>query len=137
MIILHILSIFVTGLCVLYSDEQGLLWMLGKKETLEPARIGLLHDVVSVGLAIIILTGGLLVMPSLSYYLHDPVFLVKMGFVGALIVNGFFIGRIALLSTTHSFASLTTRERLPLFISGAVSVMSWGGALLAGFLLGG
>ncbi len=127
----------MTGLCVLYSDEQGLLWMLGKKETLEPARIGLLHDVVSVGLSSIILTGGLMAMPSLTYYLHNPIFLAKMGFVGALIVNGFFIGHIAARSTTHSFASLTTRERLPLLISGAVSVLSWGGALLAGFLLGG
>jgi len=137
MIILHILSIFVTGLAVLYSDEQGLLWILGKKETLDPGRIEKLHVVVSVGLALIILTGGLLALPSLSYYLHNTIFLVKMGFVGALIVNGFFIGSVATLSTTHTFASLTHRQRISLFVSGAVSVCSWGAALLAGFLLGG
>ncbi|MBP7741284.1 MAG: hypothetical protein KA104_01160 [Candidatus Pacebacteria bacterium] len=137
MIILHILAISVTGLTVLYSDEQGLMWMLGKKELLDAKRIELLHTIVSIGLALVILTGGLMALRGLTYYLQNPVFLIKMGFVFVLIVNGLFIGKIASLATTRSFASLTSRERLPLLVSGAASVMGWAGALLAGLLLGG
>ncbi len=137
MIILHILAISVTGLTVLYSDEQGLMWMLGKKELLDAKRIELLHTIVSIGLALVILTGGLMALRGLTYYLQNPVFLIKMGFVFVLIVNGLFIGKIASLATTRSFASLTSRERLPLLVSGAASVMGWAGALLAGLLLSG
>lgn len=137
MVLLHIIAIFFTGLCVLYSDEQGLMWMLGKKQLLEHDRVAFLHTAISLGLPLIILTGGLLALPSLSYYLHNITFLIKMGFVGALIVNGFFIGSIATKATTHTFTSLTPAQRLPLLVSGTVSVLAWSGALIAGFLLGG
>ncbi len=137
MTFLHVAAIFVTGLCVLYSDEQGLMWMLGKKETLNAKRIAVLHAVVSIGLALVILTGGLKALTALSYYLSNPLFMVKMGFVLVLIVNGFFIGKLSTLATTRSFVSLSTKERLPLLVSGTASVLGWGGALLLGFLLAG
>lgn len=137
MILIHIAAICITGLVVLYSDEQGLRWMLGKKEVLDAKRIAFLHSLVSIGLPLIILTGGLMVMPALDYYLRNPIFLMKMGFVGVLIVNGFFIGKLSTLATTRSFASLTPTERLPLYISGAASVLGWGGAIIGGLLLGG
>ncbi len=135
MTFLHVVAIIVTGLCVLYSDEQGLEWILGKKQTLNAARVDLLHSVVSIGLALIILTGGLRVIPALSYYLAQPVFIGKMVFVLVLIINGFFIGRLSHMATTRTFASLSARERLPLFISGGVSVLGWAGALLLGLAL--
>ena len=137
MTFLHVVAIFVTGLCVLYSDEQGLMWMLGKKETLNAKRIEVLHAVVSIGLALVILTGGLKALTALSYYLSNPLFIVKMGFVLVLIVNGFFIGKLSALATTRTFASLSPKERLPLLVSGAASVLGWGGALILGFLLAG
>lgn len=137
MILIHIAAICITGLVVLYSDEQGLRWMLGKKEVLDAKRIAFLHAVVSIGLPIIILAGGFMVLPVLDYYLRNPIFLMKMGFVGVLIVNGFFIGKLSTLATTRSFASLSHTERLPLYVSGAASVLGWGGALIGGLLLGG
>lgn len=137
MILLHIIAILVTGLAVLYSDEQGIMWMLGKKDLLETKRVEILHVIVSVGLSLVILTGGLMTLRGLEYYIQNPIFLIKMGFVFVLIVNGLFIGKLASLATTRTFASLTSRERLPLLVSGAASVMGWAGALLAGLLLGG
>ncbi len=137
MVLFHITAIIVTGLCVLCSDEQGLLWILGRKKLLERDRIVFLHIAISLGLSLIILTGGLLALPSLSYYLQNTTFLIKMGFVGALIVNGIFIGSIATQAATRTFASLTSRQRIPLIVSGAASVLAWGGALTAGLVLGG
>jgi hypothetical protein len=136
MVLLHILAIFVTGITVMYADEQGLMWMLGKKVTLSERKVEILHALVSVGLALVILTGGLLALRTLEYYLSDTRFLLKMGFVGALVINGFFVGSFSRMATRSSFASLSLRERLPLLISGAISVAGWGGALIAGFMLG-
>ena len=135
MILFHVAAIIVTVLCVLYSDEQGLRWMLGKKEVLNAKKIAVLHVLVSIGLALIILTGGLKAMTALAYYLSNPLFIAKMGFVLVLVVNGFFIGTLSTLATTRSFASLSTKERLPLLASGAASVLGWGGAILLGLLL--
>ncbi len=135
MTFLHVVAIIVTGLCVLYSDEQGFEWMVGKKQTLDAAKVELLHIVVSVGLALIILTGGLRAIPALSYYLAQPAFIAKMVFVLALIINGFFIGKLSHMATTRTFASMSSRERIPLFISGGVSVLGWAGALLLGLAL--
>lgn len=137
MVALHVLSIFFTGLIVLYSDEQGLMWILGKKKTLEKKKVDVLHTLVSIGLPLIILTGGLLMLRAPEYYFANPVFIVKMLFVFVLIVNGLFIGSLTRIAVTQSFASLPFARRLPLLISGGASVLGWGGALLAGFLLGG
>lgn len=137
MTFLHVVAIIVTGLCVLYSDEQGLMWMLGKKEVLNAKRIAVLHAVVSIGLALVILTGGLKALTALSYYLSNPLFMVKMGFVVVLIVNGFFIEKLSSLATTRPFAALSKKEQFPLFVSGAASVLGWGGALLLGLLIAG
>lgn len=137
MILIHIFAICITGLVVLYSDEQGLRWMLGKVEVLNARRIAFLHGVVSIGLPLVILTGGLMAVPALDYYLRNPIFLMKMGFVGVLIVNGFFIGKLSVLATTRTFVSLTPAERLPLYISGAASMLGWIGAITGGLLLGG
>ncbi len=133
---LHLIGIIVTGCAVAYSDEQALLWMLGKKPALSKQRVDALHIVVSIGLACIIATGGLLFLRSPSYYLSDPVFLLKMLLVGALIVNGFFIDQLSVGATERPFQAHSARERLPLFISGFVSAVGWLGAALCGLLLG-
>jgi len=135
MITLHLSLVILTGLCVLYSDEQAFAWVLGKKNVLSPRLVDILHVVVSIGLSGIIATGGILFL-SRSFLLHDPVFLTKMVFVGALIVNGFFIDRLSVTATERPFAQLSKKERMPLLISGAVSVLGWAGAGLCGLLLG-
>jgi hypothetical protein len=56
--------------------------------------------------------------------------------VAALIINSFFVGRFAKLASERPYASLARHERLPLLISGAVSTLSWLGAIACGLLLG-
>lgn len=125
-----------TILTVLYSDEQGLMWVLGKRELLDPKRVELLHHMVSVGLAGILLTGGLLFIPQASYLLTQTTFLVKMGFVLALVINGFLIGAVSETATHTPFKALSKGQRTRLIASGLVSGAGWAGAFLCGLLLG-
>jgi hypothetical protein len=137
MILFHVVAMIGTGLLVLFADEQGLMWILGKKETLSPRRIHLLHILVSVGLAGIVTTGVLMVLPWPEYYLAQTTFQIKMGFVGVLVVNAFFIGHLSRIATAHAFKNVPSKQRVLLLVSGAISVAGWLGALVCGLLLGG
>ncbi len=136
MMTIHLTLVILTGLVVLYSDEQGFLWMFGKKPLLSHNQIWIQHALVSMGLASIVLTGGIMFVNQASYFLHDPTFLVKMVFVFALLVNGFLIESIAEIATQKAFKELTPSERRRVFISGAVSIIGWIGAGLLGLTLG-
>lgn len=133
----HVIFVVLSILIVLYSDEQGLMWMLGKKQTLPKKRVEVLHALVSIGLGGILLTGGLMFLDRAEYLLSQPVFIAKMIFVAALVVNAFFIGSISRIATEKPYARLSTAERYRVLISGAVSVTGWIGAGVCGLLLGG
>lgn len=133
---LHVVSVVLTLLIVVYSDEQALMWLLGRKQMLSKKRVDLLHILVSLGLGGILLTGGVMFIDRADYLLSQPVFIVKMIFVGALVINAFFIGAISDIACNKPFASLTTSERWRVFMSGAISILGWGGALICGLLLG-
>lgn len=133
----HVAFVIATALIVLYSDEQGLLWLLGKKQTLSKRVVHTLHVLVSIGLGGILLTGGLMFIDRAEYLLAQPLFMAKMAFVAALAVNAFFIGSLSATAAEKSFAQLTTSERYRVLISGAVSIIGWVGAVICGLLLGG
>ncbi len=135
MTIFHVGAIVLTVLFVLYADEQGIQWMLGKKKTLDKRRIEILHAIVGVGISLIILAGGLIAIPRLDYLLTNTTFLIKMGFVGVLVINAFFIGTLVRLASEKSFRELSLKERVPVLLSGALSVMGWVGAIMCGILL--
>lgn len=137
MIFVHVSAILCTAFLVVYSDEQGLKWMLGKKETLPAKQMRWLHILVSGGLVVTILSGAIMASASLEYYLSNPVFLVKMAFVGVLVVNAFFIGALLPIASTRAFSSLSSREKVPLLLSGALSGMCWVGAIACGLSLSG
>lgn len=132
---LHITLIFATLAVVLYADEQAFLWIRGAVETLPKRRLEWLHALTGLGLAGLITTGGLMFLQQANFLLSNPTFLIKMVFVAALIINGFFISVINTIATMRSWSSLSTRERLPLLISGAISTGSWAGAGICGLLL--
>jgi hypothetical protein len=136
LVVFHVLLIILTGCAVLYSDEQALAWLLGKKELLHPKHVLWLHFIVTFGLAGIIVTGGALFVRNSSYYLHDPTFLIKMVFVGALIVNGYFIDQFSAIPIERPFRSLPQKDRSALLLSGAVSFCGWAGAGICGLVLG-
>ncbi len=135
MLLIHIFLVCVTGLVVIFSDEQAFMWILGKKKVLDAKLVEILHVLVSIGLLCIILTGGLMFIDRASYLLSTPAFLMKMCFVAALVINAFFIGTLSKIATTRAFAELSLNERIPLFVSGGVSIVGWAGALICAFFL--
>lgn len=132
----HITTVFALAAVVLYTDHLGLSWMRGKVATLPLQTITLLHRLVWAGLAIMLLSGGTMFLSYREYLLTVPAFYIKAGFIATLIVNAFFIGRLMHVAAERPFGELTRRERLPLFISGAVSTICWIGTILAARNLG-
>lgn len=127
---IHVGAFFITIVAVIIADSSALAWMLGRKKLLEKKTLHLLHNIVNFGLLVIVVTGVLMFIPLQDYLLEVPVFMGKMVFVLALIINSFVIGKHVNLPTTRSYASLSKSEKIPLLISGAVSTMSWLGAFI-------
>lgn len=134
MVVIHLLAIASTLFIVLYADLHVLPWFLGKKKTVSKKHIAVTHTLVSIGLALIITSGALMAFSRLESLLVNKIFIVKMVFVSALVVNSFFIGRISKLAEEKSFRDLTAGQRWMVLVSAGVSVLSWLGALVAGFL---
>ena len=133
---IHVAFVFLTLALVLTADGHGLLWLTGYLDTLPRQRMERLHRLIWLGLAVIILSGAIMFTFYQEYLVTVTAFWVKMGFVLALLINAFVIGRLAPLSYNRPFILLTYDERLPLFISGAVSVTAWVGAIVAAQFLG-
>jgi hypothetical protein len=131
----HLAIVIITALTVLYADKQGMAWMRGKTERLAKRTVDILHVIVSVGISGLILTGGLMLVERGAYLLAEPIFIAKMVFVAALVVNGFFIGMLSELSVTKRFADLSKGERFAVLASGGVSAIGWISAIALGFLL--
>lgn len=132
----HIITACALIAVVLYSDHYGLGWMRGKHEVLSATKLHRLHRTIYVGLGVMIITGLYMFWPVREYLLTETTFLVKMGLVITLIINSIFIGKVGAKATHTSFASLTTKERVPLFIIGAVSSFCWAGTIIAATQLG-
>lgn len=132
---IHLALVIATLLVVAYSDEQGLLWFLGKKQHLDAALVERLHLIVTLGLAGVVTTGGLLFIDRADYLLSNPVFIVKMVLVAALIVNGYFIGKTSALASTLPYAGLDSRQRRTVLVGAGISGIGWVGALICGLLL--
>jgi len=128
---IHGTTIFALVAIILYSDHLGLSWIQGKRETLPTKKMVLLHRLVWVGLAIMVASGVVLFLDLKDYLLTTPAFYVKMFFVATLVVNALFIGKFMRVATEKPFAVLSNNERLSLLISGAVSTISWIGAIIA------
>lgn len=131
----HLVIAIGTGLLVLYADEQAFLWVLGKRALMDEKRVRVLHHAVTSGLALLLLTGGYMYAQAAPAYLSIPTFVVKMATVLALILNTYAIGRFSSVALTRPFASLSHAERLPLFITGAISFLGWVTAFVCGLLI--
>lgn len=135
MLIIHILSLIFSGCVIVTADHDAFSWFRGKKETLDPEKMELLHQLTWIGLTLLITTGFLLFYPARVFLLSNPVFITKMIFVTLLLGNGFAIGKLSHVAHTRPFSSLSKGERTKLFISGAISSISWIGATIAAFFL--
>ena len=128
---IHVGALFLLIPVILFADHEGFSWIRGKKETLNPKVMTILHRLVWIGLGVMILTGMILAWPLRDYLSNTPAFYIKMFFVFVLVVNSFFINRFMRVALERPYVSLTQEERRPLFISGAVSTISWVGAVIA------
>lgn len=131
----HIGSLCVAGTGVMVADSSAMNWLRGKRETVSRAAIFIAHWIVTIGLAGLIVSGLFLFWPLREYLVGQPLFWLKMGFVGALVINSFFIEQLMHVAAYRPFAELSVRERVPLFVSGAVSGISWVGAFFIALML--
>jgi hypothetical protein len=129
----HLTTLAITAIMILYSDHQGYLYFRGKKETLSLWFVTWSHRIVWSGLIGMILSGFFLVLPGWNYYLEYPLFYVKMGFVLVLCVNGLAIGKLSQLTTERAFHELPPELKKTLLVSGALSFSGWVGAAVIGF----
>lgn len=120
---------------VLLSDKEAFAWFRGTKPLLSLGRLRVYHRLMWAGLSLMILTGLLMFYPIAPFLLQNPAFYIKMFFVLTLVVNGFFVGKMLTVASTRTYASLSFKERLPLLISGAISICGWIGAATAAFFL--
>lgn len=104
-------------------------------KTLEVSEAKKYYYRISTLLGLMIITGFSLFWPLREFLLTRPQFYLKMSFVIALIINSIVISYLQKIATTRSFASLTLKEKLPLFISGAFSTVCWILTATAGFYL--
>jgi hypothetical protein len=135
LVYVHIgLMIFCVGIIFL-ADKEGFAWVRGKKETLNPSRLRGLHYLMWIGLLSLIGTGIWMALPMYRYLLAEPLFIIKLLFVGILIANAILIGRLMHVATRKPFRELSWDERMPLFTSGVVSAFSWSFAIAIAFYI--
>ena len=125
----HIGATFFSVGMILLADKEAFAWMRGTKSTLHAKRMLLYHRLMWVGLLSLIFSGFLMFLPMSAYLLSQPLFIMKLLFVGILVVNAVLIGRLMHIAPNHTYASLTWKDKMPLFTSGAISVFSWAGAI--------
>jgi hypothetical protein len=133
---IHIGAFFITILAVITADVYGLMWSLGKVETIPKKILHGLHRFVSAGLVVLITTGAIMAWPVKDYLISSPAFITKMIFVSALVINAFFIQSHFSIAATSSFSSLPKKTQRGLVISGIVSALGWTGAFVAAQFIG-
>ena len=129
----HLAIFLVTVVAILYADHLGFDYMRGKRTLLPPRLVSRLHYGVFTGLALMIATGSFLFMRTSGYYLNEPLFFVKVGFVLPLILNGWFIAKMSRIASERPFTLLSREERSLLFLSGALSAIGWIGSATIGY----
>ncbi len=132
---LHLSSLGFTAWYILRADHAGFNWIRGVSAQLDPVLIKKYHRGTWIGLCLMIVTGLFLFWPMKDYLLTRPQFYIKIAFVMTLICNGFVIGTLQEVAVTKTFTSLSFKEKIPLFISGAVSTLCWVGAAITAFFL--
>jgi hypothetical protein len=136
MLPIHIIFAVLSFCIVVVADSYGFSWIRGKRQTLAPKWLSTLHYAMWIGLVGLIVTGAMMAYPMREYLLTRPQFIAKMGFVLALVVNGFAIGNLLRIAERGPYATIPKATKVKLFISGAISTVSWiGAATLAFFLI--
>lgn len=92
----HVGGLLSAGGCAVASD-LGMLRALGRGPAAVRAeldRLNAVHRIVIAGLAVVIVSGVLLMLADLDAFLESRVFWIKMGLVLGLLVNGAVLVRV-------------------------------------------
>lgn len=135
LVLLHIGFLCLAALGIFIADHAAFNWMRGKTRVIGKKALFTAHWIVTTGLLGLVYTGLVLFWPVRDYLLTQPLFLLKMGFVVALLINSIVIEWLMHVAAHRPFASLTLGQKAPLFISGAISTLSWAGAGISALLL--
>jgi hypothetical protein len=129
----HLAVLLITVVAIVWADHLGFQYFRGTRQTLPAHLVRGLHAAVAIGLLGMIGTGVWMALDRWGYLSTQPVFWLKLFFVGVLVVNALFITRLMQKATHTPFASLAQRERVILFVSGGASTVGWVSAAVIGF----
>lgn len=135
LVIIHIIIVLIALSIVLKADHYGYTWMSGQESVLSEQKLSRLHTYTWVAILAVVTTGAILFLQDAEYLLSSRAFLIKMAFVGTLVVNSFSIGILKETATKSKFSDLLLKEKIPLFIAGGTSTLCWLGALTCAFFL--
>lgn len=131
----HILVLLFVAYTLFLSEREALLWLRGKKETLDKEKLKKYHHRMWAGLLLMIATGATLFWEDRDILPSIPAFQLKMFFVFCLLTNAFAIGKLMPIAAIRSYKSLSVKEKMPLMISGGISFACWLGAFICAFFL--
>lgn len=94
-VFLHLVPLLLAGGAALTADRATIRAARGSVEdrTRQLRELARVHGVVVGGLALSFASGVLLFLADVDEFLGSPVFWVKLGFIGLLLVNGFVMTR--------------------------------------------
>lgn len=94
-VFLHLLPLLLAGGAALSADRATLRAARGSSDdrTRQLGELARVHALVLGGLALSFVSGVLLFLSDVDEYLGSPVFWVKLGVVGLLLLNGFMMTR--------------------------------------------
>lgn len=140
MLPIHLLILATTAYFIIRADHAAFQWVSGVIASLDMRRMVRYHIAVAIGLCGMIVTGSLMVQAGIDRegaeaFTSNPAFLTKMFFVALLVVNAVVISFLMRGVSGVAYGTLTTKQKIPLMISGAVSTIAWLGALSMAFFL--
>jgi hypothetical protein len=128
----HIAGLVGGGGCALAADRATLRALRASPQAVagEVHHLHGTHNVVLAGLAVVIVSGVLLMFADLDAYLTATAFWIKMGLVGALFVNGSILVRTALRAEAGDAAARAGLRRASI-----ASIILWFATTLVGAVL--
>jgi hypothetical protein len=137
----HLLALLFGGGLAVAADRATLRAL--KEPTEERIRvlqnIRLTHRPVLIALVVLFLSGFALTAADIETFIGSPVFWIKLGLVGLLLLNGFFLERTETRLRVAAKLEVDTPQMTPLWkrlqFTAAMSIALWCATLVAGTVL--
>ena len=131
---LHI-SVIVSAIgLVLLNDLIGLFWVLGFKRQFSERFLRIAHRLISVAFLGAVGTGVAMSISKPEVIRHNG-YWIKMAFVAAIGLNGFFMGKKCGALAQRQFRDLPARTKASISVSVMLSLFLWLATALAGLFV--